>query len=306
MRQTDYLLPIGFYDLIGEEAKNNEKIIQIIKDSFEKENFNIIKTPLLEFDDKIDDDSFKTMDILSKKFLKIRNDITPQIIRLVETKFVNENSELKLFYIGDVLKFENKDLFCERQLTQAGIEIISPTSKDVNFYIIDIILNILEKLKLENNLVSFSVPGILSRLITKLEVSNPENLIKSIKSKDILNIKKYGEKFSDILLQITLKTFDKDLINEKILEPEKKNIKKILEIKEKIEKKYQNTQIDIDLFDDNLSFQENFGFMIFADNFKYPISRGGEYKIGQKEAAGGTIYVNRLTKIKNLKPIIKT
>ncbi len=25
MRQTDYLLPIGFYDLIGEEAKNNEK-----------------------------------------------------------------------------------------------------------------------------------------------------------------------------------------------------------------------------------------------------------------------------------------
>ncbi len=226
MINKDYLLPVGFYDLIGDEAKKNEKIIQVIKDSFQNENFNIIKTPLLEFDDKIDDDSFKAMDILSKKFLKVRNDITPQIIRLVETKFSDINSELKLSYIGDVLKSENKDLFYERQLTQAGIEIISPKSPNVNFYIIDLILKILNKLGIEDNIISFSVPGILSRLITKLNVTEPKNLIKSIEEKDIINIKKYGEKFADILLKITLNNFDEELINKKNLESEKKILKK--------------------------------------------------------------------------------
>jgi ATP phosphoribosyltransferase regulatory subunit len=297
MINKDYLLPVGFYDLIGDEAKKNEKIIQVIKDSFQNENFNIIKTPLLEFDDKIDDDSFKAMDILSKKFLKVRNDITPQIIRLVETKFSDINSELKLSYIGDVLKSENKDLFYERQLTQAGIEIISPKSPNVNFYIIDLILKILNKLGIEDNIISFSVPGILSRLITKLNVTEPKNLIKSIEEKDIINIKKYGEKFADILLKITLNNFDEELINKKNLESEKENIKKILILKEKLESKYKNTKIDIDLFDNNFSFQNNFGFTIFANNFKYPIARGGEYKIGQKNALGGTIYINHILKL---------
>lgn len=296
-KKTDYLLPVGFYDLLGEEAKNNDKIIQIIKDEFLKENFNMIKTPLLEFDDKIDDDSFKTMDILSKKFLKIRNDITPQIIRLVKTKFANDNNEIKLSYIGDVLKSENKDLFYERQLTQAGIEIISPDSNNVNFYIIDNILNILKQVNLSDNLISFTIPNILSRLIDKLNISNPNNLKESLKSKDIINIKKYGEDFSDILLKITLENFNENLINESILSSEKQNIQKILDIKSKIEAKYPQTQIDIDLFDDSFAFQEDFAFTIFSNNFKYPISRGGEYKIDNKKAIGGTIYINHILKI---------
>jgi ATP phosphoribosyltransferase regulatory subunit HisZ len=299
MKKTNYLLPVGFYDIIGEEAKNNENIIQIIKNSFEEEEFNYIKTALLEFDDKIDDDSFKTHDILSKKFLKIRNDITPQIIRLVETKFSNYQDQLKLSYIGDVLKSENKDLFYERQLTQAGIEIISPKSIKVNFYIIDVILSILSKLKLENNLITFSIPGILPRLISQLKIPNPDNLISALKSKDIIGIKKYAENYSELLLEISLNNFDDNLINNEILQSERENIEKILNVKKQILEKYPNSKIDIDLFDDNFSFQENFGFMIFIDNFQYPVSRGGSYNIGNKNAIGGTLYVNHLLKLYN-------
>jgi ATP phosphoribosyltransferase regulatory subunit HisZ len=291
MKKTNYLLPVGFYDIIGEEAKNNENIIQIIKNSFEEEEFNYIKTALLEFDDKIDDDSFKTHDILSKKFLKIRNDITPQIIRLVETKFSNYQDQLKLSYIGDVLKSENKDLFYERQLTQAGIEIISPKSIKVNFYIIDVILYILSK--------TFSIPGILPRLISQLKIPNPDNLISALKSKDIIGIKKYAENYSELLLEISLNNFDDNLINNEILQSERENIEKILNVKKQILEKYPNSKIDIDLFDDNFSFQENFGFMIFIDNFQYPVSRGGSYNIGNKNAIGGTLYVNHLLKLYN-------
>ncbi len=211
MKKTDYILPVGFYDLINSEAKKNEEIIQIIKNSFEKEQFNLIKTPLLEFDDKIDDNSFKTMDILSKKFLKIRNDITPQIIRLVKTKFSNQNDQLKLSYIGDILKSENRELFYERQLTQAGIEIISPTIKDSNFYILDTILNILKQLNLKNNLISFSIPGILTRLIDKLEISQPEKLKESIENKDVEKIKQYSGKYTNIILKITLESYDQSI-----------------------------------------------------------------------------------------------
>jgi|TARA_Y100000389_G_scaffold32720_1_gene27847 ATP phosphoribosyltransferase regulatory subunit HisZ len=296
MKKTDYILPVGFYDLINSEAKKNEEIIQIIKNSFEKEQFNLIKTPLLEFDDKIDDNSFKTMDILSKKFLKIRNDITPQIIRLVKTKFSNQNDQLKLSYIGDILKSENRELFYERQLTQAGIEIISPTIKDSNFYILDTILNILKQLNLKNNLISFSIPGILTRLIDKLEISQPEKLKESIENKDVEKIKQYSGKYTNIILKITLESFDQSILSEEIIQSEKESIQKILQIKSQIENKYPDSKIDIDIFDSNFSFQENFGFMIFTKNFKYPIARGGEYKIDDKNAIGGSIYVNHILK----------
>ncbi len=36
--------------------------------------------------------------------------------------------------------------------------------------------------------------------------------------------------------------------------------------------------------------------MIFTKNFKYPIARGGEYKIDDKNAIGGSIYVNHILK----------
>lgn len=298
MKNSNYLLPVGFYDLIGDEAKNHEKIIKIIKESFKKEQFDMIKTPLLEFDDKIDDDSFKTTDILSKRFLKIRNDITPQIIRLVKTKFYDCQDELKLSYIGDVLKSENGNLFSERQITQAGMEIISPRSDDVNFYILDNILNIVEKLSLENILISFSIPQILTRLLAKLDINNKKNLEKALKSKNILNIEKYGQEFTEILLKITLEDFDINLMNNSFLASEKANIQRILNVKQKIQEKYPNITIDIDLFNiSSFSFHEDFGFMIFANDFQYPISIGGKYNIADKKALGGSIYVNHIAKI---------
>jgi len=157
----------------------------------------------------------------------------------------------------------------------------------------------LSKLKLENNLITFSIPGILPRLISQLKIPNPDNLISALKSKDIIGIKKYAENYSELLLEISLNNFDDNLINNEILQSERENIEKILNVKKQILEKYPNSKIDIDLFDDNFSFQENFGFMIFIDNFQYPVSRGGSYNIGNKNAIGGTLYVNHLLKLYN-------
>ena len=76
------LLPSGFFDLIGKEAQINHKISNKIIDNFLKNNYQLVKTPLIEFEQtlsnyqKLNEQSFHVPDISSGKNLIFRNDIT--------------------------------------------------------------------------------------------------------------------------------------------------------------------------------------------------------------------------------------
>lgn len=45
------LLPVGFYDLIFEEAYQNHNNINLALDNFFNSGFKLIKTPLVEFEE---------------------------------------------------------------------------------------------------------------------------------------------------------------------------------------------------------------------------------------------------------------
>ena len=128
----NHLLPSGFYDLLFDEAKDSHQKINIILEGFFQRNFQLIKTPLLEFEDSFffpknysnnSQNYFRTIDNISAKTLVLRNDITLQINRLLATRLKNFELPLKLCYVGDVLHTANDQLYGDRQQTQIGCEI---------------------------------------------------------------------------------------------------------------------------------------------------------------------------------------
>ena len=315
MQMQKNLLPIGFYDLLGDEAKINQETIDVLLGSFYAKQYQPIKTPLVEFEESLavnqqtSDQSFKMIDSLSGKTLVLRSDITPQIARLMATKLQNITMPIRLCYVGDVLKIKNDNLYADRQLTQVGIELIGEDSCSSNLEVIELTLSSLKKIKLPNLTLNFCYPQFLDILLAQLNVGDNIDLKTAIASKNIFAIKNLAKKYGDDLISLALENTDFAKINRVIAGlPIDQQIRDQLEKWQKtideVKQNHPEINFSVDIFsDDEFSYHNQIGFTIFAGGpsakiFPYPIARGGRYLINQSiPAVGATIYINNLRKI---------
>lgn len=301
------LLPVGFYDLLFDEAEKNHENINLALATFLKAGYRLIKTPLVEFENNFSTaetkNSFRTTDIISGENLIFRNDITPQISRLLSTRLKQEKFPLKLCYAGDVLCAKNEELHADRQQTQAGIEIIGCDEEKSDFEIISTLLAALKKLGHKNLLIEFSAPDFFEIFCDELQIKNKSELRAAVMKKNLSEMKRLAGKNYEIISKIALSNDNlKNLTAEIFIKIKSKKIsdelKKAQKISEFLQKKFPEIEVRFDLFGDHeSSYHHGISFDVFCGDFSYPIARGGRYKIGDKNAVGATIYMNRLRKI---------
>ncbi len=304
---TKKLLPIGFYDLLFDEAEKNHEAINQAISIFLSEGYRLIKTPLVEFEDGFANNeianSFRTTDIISGKNLVFRNDITLQISRLLSARLKNSELPLKLCYVGDVLCAKSEDLYADRQQTQVGVEIIGCDQEKSDLEIIKIMLTALKKLGMKNLLIEFSLPNFLELFLSEIGEKKTVELVESIMTKNFSAIKNFAGKNAEIISDIASSNNSLDKLEQKILaEVKSSKISKELEKAQKISKFLQDNFSDIairfDLFGDrSASYHRGIYFDVFCGDFTYPIACGGRYKIENNDAVGSTIYMNRLRKV---------
>ena len=305
------LLPSGFFDLIGDEARINHEITNKIISNFLTNNYQLVKTPLIEFEEtlsnykKLNEQSFHVPDISSGKNLVFRNDITVQIARLVNTRLKDAPLPLKLCYLGDVLKVDNQNLHCDRQLTQAGIEIIGDDKNASVKEVLDVTLSSLKAIDIEHLTIEFCFPEFLDLLLAELKITNDKELRRAIEEKNISKIKEISAgKFGEILTNLALEIKDCAKIKENleklaISKVLSKKIDNLLKITQENQENYPEITILVSIFSDREFFyHQDIGFTIFTKKSLYPIARGGKYQINANlPAVGSTIYINDLRKI---------
>ncbi len=301
------LLPVGFYDLLFEEAQRSHQNINVALTTFFDAGYRLIKTPLVEFEDNFSRDeisnSFRASDVISGKNLVFRNDITLQISRLLSTRLKDEKLPLKLCYVGDVLCAKSENLYADRQQTQVGVEIIGCDEEKSDFEIIEILLSALQKLNLKNLLIEFSLPNFLDIFLNEIGEKNNEDLRQAIRKKNISAIRNLSKKNGKLISEIVLSNHDFKNLNNKIfakINSQKiiNELKKVQKISEFLATNFSQNAVCFDLFGDhNSSYHFGISFDVFCDDFSYPIARGGRYKINDLDAVGATIYMNHLRKL---------
>lgn len=307
---TKKLLPVGFYDLLFDEAEKNFKNVNNAINTFLKSGYRLIKTPLVEFEGGFEDNYFQTVDVISGKNLAFRNDITPQISRLMNSRLSGEELPLKICYSGDVLCAKSEDLHKDRQQTQVGIEVIGCDNEKSDFEVIETLLNSLKKTLTKKQvgelLIEFSLPGFLDEFLAELKLQNKKGLKSAIIKKDISQVKKLAEKNADIINNImlnnnNLKSLAKDVSAQVKSQKITAQIKKAQKASSFLTKNFPEIKACFDLFGDNeFSYHNGLAFDVFCSDSPYPIAKGGRYKIaGAKsiDAVGATIYMNRLNRI---------
>ena len=126
------LLPSGLVDLLPPEAEREALLVEAIMAAFAAHGYERVKPPLLEFEDSllagsgvaVAEQTFRLMDPVSQRMMGLRADTTPQVARIAGTRLAAEARPLRLCYAGQVLRVRGTQLAPERQVPQAGIELI--------------------------------------------------------------------------------------------------------------------------------------------------------------------------------------
>jgi ATP phosphoribosyltransferase regulatory subunit len=134
------LLPAGLRDLLPPDAAVEAHVVETILGGFAAHGYERVKPPLLEFEDGLlagtgaatADQTFRLMDPHSHRMMGLRADITPQIARIATTRLAGAPRPLRLCYAGQCLRVRGTQLAPDRQLAQAGIELIGADTPEAD------------------------------------------------------------------------------------------------------------------------------------------------------------------------------
>src|SRR5439155_1300192 len=126
------LLPAGLYDLLPPEAEIEAAVTARLMGVLAAHGYERVKPRLVEFEETLlsgagaamASDTFRTMDPISHHMIGVRADMTPQVARIAATRLSHKPRPLRLSYAGQVLRVKGSEMRPERQVGQAGAELI--------------------------------------------------------------------------------------------------------------------------------------------------------------------------------------
>ena len=313
---NEFLVPSGFKDEVTFNAYVEHQYKNKIIDFFMLNGFDLVKTPLIEFRVKKNINNFLIHNKKEEEELRIRNDITPQIIRVASSRLKNRKLPLKLCYYGEVVRKNGSMLRPERQFLQVGAETIGSNKVEADIEIINIAYRSLSMIGIKNITIELSSRIFLDKLFKKIK--NKKNILKFydfISKKDIdSSINLVDHKYKDFVKKIFSCTgsFKKvnsqlDLLN--IDQETSKEIKKIRKIANKL-KLNNGDKLFIDFSEvDEKNYHNGIRFTFFAKNVRGEIASGGRYHIQNNNlnetATGFTCYMDSVIRASSFANISK-
>ena len=155
---------------------------------------------------------FRVMDPASRRMLGVRADMTPQIARIAATRLSPVARPLRLSYGGQVLNVQGTQMRPDRQLTQAGAELIGIDSVAADVEIIVISVEALAAVGIDKPTVDLNSPALVGAILDALEADNARlaELRTALNHKDAANVAQLATEATDILTALIMATGSTD------------------------------------------------------------------------------------------------
>jgi|CXWL01.1.fsa_nt_gi ATP phosphoribosyltransferase regulatory subunit len=317
---TKSLLPSGCYDVLPPQAQQESELSHILLSVFESFGYEQVSPPLLEYSDSLlagrgsalSSQIFRVMDPTANKVMGIRADITLQIARIAMSRLAHTPRPLRLCYNGLVLRMQGEQLKNDRQLHQAGIELIGIATAEADAEVILVAVEALKKAGINSLSIDLNLPSIVGALLAaeKFEEEQLQTLLNAIAHKDISAIRNISFSYRDTLISLIQNSGAAETVLstiERLDLPDSarrqfNDLKQVVDILRK--RNNPDWNITIDATENRGSgYHSGIGFSIFVAGVACEVGRGGRYKIqGENakydtEATGFTLYVETLLDI---------
>ena len=208
------LLPAGLRDLLPPEAETEAASVEAIMEVFAAHGYQRVKPPLLEFEDSllsgsgaaVAEQTFRLMDPDSQRMMGLRADTTPQVARIATTRLANAPRPLRLSYAGQCLRVRGSQLAPDRQIAQAGIELIGCDNPAADAEIVLVGAEALASVGLTRTSFDLTLPTLVPTLLEDARVEGPTRaaLVRALDRKDAASVARHGGSLAPTLTELLL------------------------------------------------------------------------------------------------------
>ncbi len=208
------LLPAGLRDLLPPDAETEALGIEALMAVFSAHGYERVKPPLLEFEDSllagsgaaIAEQTFRLMDPDTHRMMGLRPDMTPQVARIAATRLVNAPRPLRLSYAGACVQVKGGSMSSDRQVSQAGIELIGEDSPQADAEIIALGGEALAALGLARVSFDLTMPPLAPSLIAGFGIADADRapLMRALDRKDAAAVSHHGGQAAPVLTELLL------------------------------------------------------------------------------------------------------
>src|SRR5437660_10275504 len=173
------LLPAGLYDLLPPDAEIEAEATARLMGVLASHGYERVKPPLVEFEETLlsgpgtamASDTFRTMDPISHRMVGVRADMTPQIARIAATRMSHMPRPLRLSYAGQVLRVKGSEMRPERQIGQAGAELIGAEGPAADVEAIAVAGEALQAVGVPHLSVDLTLPTLVPAIADAYDIS---------------------------------------------------------------------------------------------------------------------------------------
>ena len=312
------LLPAGMVDLLPPEAKLEASATGNLITIFNRNGYQLVKPPLVEFEDNLivgsgaatAAQSFRLMDPDSQRMMAIRADMTVQISRIASSRLGHLPRPLRLSYAGQVLRVKGSNLRPLRQFGQVGAELIGSGAPAADVEMIMLTTSSLKQLGVSDLSVDLGMPTLVNTICDDLgirDAGEKQTLRAALNQKDgatILDLGGEAAKIFGVLLS-AVGPVDKSLeiMNKiKLSNQAKSELDHLKAVVRDLRKKAPNIKLTVDPVEiRGYEYHTLLTFTFFSRGVRGELGRGGRYiasdnsssKSGEM-ATGVTLFIDTL------------
>ena len=297
------LLPAGLRDLLPAEAETQAASVEALMEIFASHGYQRVKPPLLEFEDSllagsgaaVAEQTFRLMDPVSQRMMGLRADTTPQVARIATTRLAHAPRPLRLSYAGQCLRVRGSQLAPDRQITQAGIELIGCDNPAADAEIVLVGAEALASVGLTRTSFDLTLPALVPILLSEVSFDDATRtaLSRALDRKDAASVARHGgalaatltnlleaagpaERALDALRAAALPSAARELAN------------RLAEAVVAIRARAPTLRITIDPVEfRGFRYETGVSVTIYAPGRHEELGRGGRYICGEAEPATG-------------------
>ncbi|MBT4710852.1 MAG: ATP phosphoribosyltransferase regulatory subunit [Alphaproteobacteria bacterium] len=302
------LLPNGLRDTLPPDADFESYVIDRLMAGFSSHGYDPVKPPLVEFEDGLLEGPgdavahrmFRLMDPLSKRMMGVRPDITPQIARIATSRLANAPRPLRLSYAGTVLQVEGNGLSQDREIVQAGVELIGSAALTADAEVILVAAEALRNAGITEPAFDLGAPALVPLVCAGMGLDDAatEQAREALDRKNTDSLTDLSEDQREVLNALLGAAGRADTALEKLtaleLPPEAAALVSALaEVIGHVRAADPLLRMTVDPVEfRGLEYQTGISFTIFARGVRGELGRGGRYPLGTGETATGvTLFV---------------
>jgi ATP phosphoribosyltransferase regulatory subunit len=194
-------LPAGMRDLLPAEARAQSLLARGLLQSFALHGYELVTLPIFEYaavlecglGSLVEEELLRFIEPETGAVVALRPDMTAQIARLIGTRLSEVPGPARLSYQGSILRRQQERARRERQIPQAGVELVGLSGIEGDLEVIGVASAAAKRAGLEDFTVDLGHAGIAGALIGPLESAARAEIVQALALRDAPELTRRAE-----------------------------------------------------------------------------------------------------------------